>query len=268
MYLICSGAGDDIDNAAAGVTVFRRKVVGLQVEFLNRIGIRERYIHVEISIVVADAVKLIVHLSHAGAVHARGLLIGVDAPVPTDAAAVAAQIDRARAEKNQPLRQPAVKRQFRDLFLVDQLAHGSATCIDQIGVGLHRDPVGDLAYLKHNILAGELVDGELNAFLNVSGKARLIGRQLVTSDGQPREQKPAIFARTGIEGETRFRALDRDACPRDGRSGRVSYRSAKAGGGVLRSCDFCAENQNDRSPTDCHISIHEFVDLQAADGKG
>lgn len=44
-----------ISQKPSKVAVFRGKVVGPQVELLNRIGIRERHIYVEISIVMADA---------------------------------------------------------------------------------------------------------------------------------------------------------------------------------------------------------------------
>src|SRR5262249_1001293 len=111
-----------------------------------------------------------------------------------DTAAVAAQIHGPGGEKNQPLRQPPVEGQLGDLFLIYQLTDSAASCIDQIGVGLHGDLVADLAYLKDNRLAGELVDGQVNAFLKVGGEPGLVGCELVAAHGQAREEEVAIVA--------------------------------------------------------------------------
>src|SRR5262249_23609785 len=143
------------------------------------------------------------------------------------------------------------------LLFVDQLAHRTAAGIHEIGVRLHGDAVADLTYLQDNRLAGQLVDGELNALLDVGGETGLVDHELVGADGQAREEETAIVGRIGAERESCFRVADSNFGRRHGSAGGVGYGSAEACSGVLRICHG-SECQCEEYPTICHI-LHPSV---------
>ncbi len=198
MQRIRSRARDNIDDPAAGIPVLGAEITGLQIEFLNRIGIGERDVDVQIGIVVADTVQLIVHLSHAGPVHAGRLLVRIHTAVPADPAPVAAQIHRTGGQEDQPLRQSPVQRQFDNLFLIDQLPNRPCSRIHKFGTGLDSDFLGNLSDFERNILGGLLIYRKRNSSLLIRREAFFVSRELIVANRKSREQKRAVVARLSL----------------------------------------------------------------------
>jgi hypothetical protein len=59
---------------------------------------------------VPDSVQLVVHLSHTRAIHTGRLLVRIDSAISADPATVPAQVQSARAQENQALREPSIQR--------------------------------------------------------------------------------------------------------------------------------------------------------------
>ena len=98
-----------------------------------------------------------------------------------DPAAVPSKVHSAGGQKHQRLRHPAVQGQLDDALLIDQLAERTVSRPDKFGIGLDRHLLTDLADLHDDHLGCRLVDGEVDAGLNVCRKASPFYAQLVTA---------------------------------------------------------------------------------------
>src|SRR5438093_5915548 len=79
MDFIGSGFSHDIDNAARSIPVFSREITGLEIEFLDRIGIRKWQIHIEVGIVMTGPIQLVIDLTRPAAINPGRLLSWIDA---------------------------------------------------------------------------------------------------------------------------------------------------------------------------------------------
>src|SRR5437868_2233299 len=100
MNAVGTGAGNDVNDAAARIAILRGEIAGEEAELLDGIGIGERQAGIQIGIVVIGAIHLEIDLAAVGgasqayAIDVRRLFGRVDAALSTDAATVAARIDR------------------------------------------------------------------------------------------------------------------------------------------------------------------------------
>ena len=117
-----AGLGDNVDRPADSVAVLSSHVVRLEVEFLNGVGIRKRQIGVQVSVIVAGAIKLIVDSSGAGAIDGGLLLSRIDTTVASQSAVAIGNIHRSCGQENQGLHCSSIQRKVNNPSFVHELA--------------------------------------------------------------------------------------------------------------------------------------------------
>ena len=234
MEVIGARAGNNVDDPARGIAIFRGEVAFLEIKLLHGIGVRERHVHVQIGVVMAGAIQLVIYLSHARAIDARGLLSRIDSAMTADPAAVTPKVHAAGGQKDQRLSHAAIQRQLHHALLIDELAHGTGARYHQLGIGLHRDLLGHLPELHGHGLVDCLVHGQSDARLHVSRKSRAFHTQLIVAHGKPGEKKRARRIRRRGLGEPGIHIAHGHARVRQDGVARIDDGTTEAGGGVLR----------------------------------
>jgi hypothetical protein len=136
--------GGDVDNATGGVSVLRAQIFGLEIEFLDGIGVRERQVQIQVSVIVPSSIELVVHLTESSSVDVGQLLSRIDPAVAQAADLVHVDSPRPKVEKG--LSPPAVEREIYDPFLVDQLTYSGGPGSDQVNIRIHHDIFGDFSH--------------------------------------------------------------------------------------------------------------------------
>ena len=135
--------GHRVDRRARMHAVLRRQRAGFRLEFLQRVGERQRQVQVVARVVVHRAIE---HVAHAERQPA-GQRIGLGAAAAAHGAAREGL--HLRHRRRQILQQvggvASVQRQVEDPLVVHHLADAEAARLDHLRVGLDGDGFGDLA---------------------------------------------------------------------------------------------------------------------------
>ena len=132
MDVVGARLGDDIDDAPGRVAVGGAHIVGIDVEFLHRVGVGEGQVGIDVTIVEVHAIHQVRDTVGSATVHLGILLGGVTCPpsqLPPQFCA--GYIGCAGNKEHQLLHFPAIQRQRDDVLLIDQLADGGGVGSDQ-----------------------------------------------------------------------------------------------------------------------------------------
>src|SRR5208282_2211290 len=107
--LVGSRFSDDVDHASNGISVDGAHIACDEIEFLERVGIRERYVGIDVRVVGIDAIQEVIDSVRATAVDLGVLLAGKNAALTVGSAIAGGHVDRSRRKKDQLLYVAAVQ---------------------------------------------------------------------------------------------------------------------------------------------------------------
>src|SRR5437868_112964 len=99
MNLIRPRFRNDVDYASCRIPILGSEIRGLEVEFLKRVGIWERKVHVDVGVIVVGTVELIVDVGSVRAVDAGYLLTRINSSVAADSAILAGKVHNTGSQK-------------------------------------------------------------------------------------------------------------------------------------------------------------------------
>ena len=170
VQLVGAGLGHDIHGAARMQAIAGRQGVGLDAEFLQRVGEGERQVDIRERVVVVSAVEQVVDVVALRTGH-RDDHRAVEALAADVVVAGSGSVDRAARQEHQRGGLPPVQRQFQNAALIDHLRDGVVLGLDHGGLRLHLDVFGDRTDLQAGIDLHVVPDLQKNVRLRISLEA-------------------------------------------------------------------------------------------------
>ena len=245
MKLIGSGLGYDIGHSARRVSISGAHVIGLHIEFLQRVRTWERQIGVDIHVVVVHAIQQVIDAVGTAAIDFRILLARQNATFTIVAAVLSCDIDRAGDQKDQLLRLASIQGHAFHALLIDNLRDGCIVGGHLVGTALHRDLLGHRSDRQGDLLAGGLPDFQTDALLHIGPEAGHFNCHLIVANWEAWKQVLACTPRFDdllVAGSCLF---DGHSRPRNRCTRVVLYRAAQPRRGELGNCRRCPQNDHE-----------------------
>ena len=204
---VAAGFGRQIDDAAVEASELRGRTIGLDLELLDRVDVREEGDLSGLGLQDGDAVEQVFVRARPSAVDARQ------------------RRRRCRGQRHswhqarERHEAPPVERQIDDLPVVDDVAESRRRAAEERRVGRDGDGVGQAAELQLQIEAHGLAGRETDALPGQRPEAGQLDAHQIGSGRQPLDDETAGLARDGRPRQAGAHG--------DHRNGRASHRSAR-----------------------------------------
>ena len=195
VHLVGSRTRDRVDGRARVHAVLRAERARLDLEFLQRVGERQRQVGVVVRIVVRRAVKQICHARRLSPGD-RDQLPALHAATRRDARRAVRLHGRSR-ERDQIYGIPAVERQRENALVFHHLSETGVARLDERRRRLHRDRLLDGAERQVHVDDRRVVDLQDDARAHVRFEARQVHVESIRSNRQVRQCVRSICVRDG-----------------------------------------------------------------------
>ena len=195
VHLVGSRTRDRVDGRARVHAVLRAERARLDLEFLERVGERQRQVGVVVRIVVRRAVEQICHARRLSPGD-RDQLPALHAATRRDARRAVRLYGRSR-ERDQIYGIPAVERQRENALVFHHLSETGVARLDERRRRLHRDRLLNGAERQVHVDDRRVVDLQDDARAHVRFEARQVHVESIRSNRQVRQCVRSICVRDG-----------------------------------------------------------------------